>query len=220
MIVTDLMRYDAPCALPKSTPNEVLELMRDYKISQIAYLCDNEYKALLNDAELEEMDADKPLEMQTINFFFKPFTSIEKHVFEILSVFGKYNISLLPVMSDKQQYAGIILAEDVMKSFDSMRPSMLEGAILIIETAVHDYSASQIANIVEANDAKILHLFVAESSRKEFLEVIICINQTSVNRILQTFYRYHYNIKAVFSSLDANDDLQENYNLLMKYLTI
>jgi len=89
-----------------------------------------------------------------------------------------------------------------------------------LETTPYDYSLSQIAQIVESSDAKIVQLFVNESNNKEALEVIIRVDQTMVHRMLQTFYRYNYTVKSVFSSTENTEDLKERYSLFMKFLNM
>lgn len=219
MIVKDFMRYDCPVACPQHTPTEVLEMIYDDKISQIPYVNEKDYLALLDELSVSEMNPDEPLQNQVKNSYITPYATENQHIIEVLSLFGHNNIMLLPVVDSDKNYVGVLMAEDVTAALGNLSSFHKEGAIIVLETSPYDYSLSHIAQIVESNDAKILQLFVNETNT-ENLEIILRVDQTMVHRILQTFYRYDYTVKTVFSSTENGDDLKERYGLFMKFLNI
>jgi hypothetical protein len=127
---------------------------------------------------------------------------------------------LLPVVDASKNYIGVLMAEDITMALGTSFSFNGEGAIIVLETTPYDYSLSQIAQIVESNDAKILQLFVNNSNNSENLEIIIRVDQTMVHRMLQTFYRYNYIVKSVFFFFFNEEDLKERYNLFMKFLNV
>jgi len=220
MIVKDFIRYDCPVARPQNTPAEVLEMMCDYKISQIPYVDESNYLALLDELVVSEMESGEPLQKQVKANYLNPYSIEDQHLLEVVSLFGHNNIMLLPVVDTQKNYTGVLMAEDVTMALGSLFSFHREGAVIVLETTPYDYSLSQIAQIVESSDAKIVQLFVNESGNKESLEVIIRVDQTMVHRMLQTFYRYNYTVKSVFSSTENAEDLKERYGLFMKYLDV
>ena len=50
------------------------------------------------------------------------------------------------------------------------------------------------------------------------IEVTLKINELDLDRILRTFERYDYVIKASFQKSDYEEDLQFRYEALMNYL--
>ena len=87
--------------------------------------------------------------------------------------------------------------------------------------SIHDYSLSQIAQIVEGNDAKILSMYISSHSASTRLEVTLKINRNDLTSIIQTFTRYNYTIHSTFMDHDDMDGLYENrYEMFMKYLSI
>jgi acetoin utilization protein AcuB len=95
------------------------------------------------------------------------------------------------------------------------------GGILVLDINAIDYSLSQIAQIVESNDAKILSMYITSPATTTKMEVTLKINRKDLSSIIQTFNRYNYVIKASF--MDENDlySLYENrYDSFMKYLSI
>lgn len=95
------------------------------------------------------------------------------------------------------------------------------SCIIQLEMGTYDYSLSEIARIVEENDAKILGLTVENIPEDPGrILVNILVNKSDCGAILQSFYRYNYNIVNTFSSPDENNDLRNRYALLMKYLSV
>lgn len=96
-----------------------------------------------------------------------------------------------------------------------------ESCVIQLEMGAYDYSLSEIARIVEENDAKILGLTVdgipEEPTR---IMVSILVNKADCSGIIQSFYRYNYNIANTFSSPDEFGDLRDRYALLMRYLNL
>jgi hypothetical protein len=83
-----------------------------------------------------------------------------------------------------------------------------------------DYSLTEIARLVEENDAKILSASITSSVSQEYSEVTLKINRQDLSAIIQTFERYDYTIKASYQKQRFSDSLQNRYEELMKYLNI
>lgn len=95
------------------------------------------------------------------------------------------------------------------------------SSVIQLEMGAYDYSLSEIARIVEENDAKILGLTVDNILEDPGrILVSILVNKPDCGAILQSFYRYNYNVVNTFTSPDENNDLRERYALLMKYLSV
>ena len=86
---------------------------------------------------------------------------------------------------------------------------------------VKDYSLSQIAQIVESNNARILYSYILTIPETSNVEIIIKLNTVDLTSILETFSRYSYNVVHYFNATDdAQRLIDERYDLLMKYLNI
>ena len=86
--------------------------------------------------------------------------------------------------------------------------------------ADRDYSLTEIARLVEENDAKILSASITSSVSHAYSEVTLKINRQDLSAIIQTFERYDYTIKASYQKQRFSDSLQNRYEELMKYLNI
>jgi hypothetical protein len=93
------------------------------------------------------------------------------------------------------------------------------GGIIVLEIAQSDYLMTEISQIIESNDAKILSMYVNTMEDSTKLEVTLKLNITDLTSIIQTFNRYEYSIKASFMEFDEQEDLyNERYDLFMRFL--
>ena len=83
-----------------------------------------------------------------------------------------------------------------------------------------DYQLSQVAQIVESNNAKILSTYVGTSPDSSQMSLTIKLNQAEINPIIQTFNRYDYSIKNIFTEQDFDDEYQNRFDNLMNYLKL
>ena len=95
------------------------------------------------------------------------------------------------------------------------------SCIIQLEMGEYDYSLSEIARIVEENDAKILGLTVDTIPEDPGRIVVsLLVNQVDCTTIVNSFYRYNYKILNTFSSPEENSDLLDRYSQLMRYLNV
>jgi hypothetical protein len=95
------------------------------------------------------------------------------------------------------------------------------GGIIVLEINANDYNLSEIARIVESNDAKVLSLYITSHPDSTKMDVALKINRIDIGPVLQTFFRYNYLVKASWSNEDTyNDDLRDRFDSLMNYLNV
>ena len=81
-------------------------------------------------------------------------------------------------------------------------------------------SLSQISQIVEGNDAKILSAYVANVPNSTKVEVTLKTNKEDLTRILQTFIRYNYIVKATFHQSSFEEDMRSRYDEFINYINM
>jgi hypothetical protein len=106
-----------------------------------------------------------------------------------------------------------------MKFFNETPFIKEAGGIIIVKKALIDYSISQITQIVESNNGKLLGLFVSDSDN-ETIEITIKVTLGVVNDIIQTFRRYNYEIISEHNEDNYINNLKERSDYLDKYLNI
>lgn len=96
-----------------------------------------------------------------------------------------------------------------------------QACVIQLEMGGYDYSLSEIARIVEEDDAKILGLTVdAIPEDPGRIMVSILVNKVECGAIVKSFYRYNYNVVNTYSSPDENHELLDRFSLLMRYMNI
>ncbi len=138
---------------------------------------------------------------------------------DVLEVFAKNHTNLVPVLDERNKYIGYYEIEDVMKFFHETPFLKEPGRIIIVRKGILDYSVSQISQIVESNNGKLLGLFVSDSDT-ESIQVTIKINIGAMNEIIQSFRRYNYEIISEHPEDNYINTLKERSDYLDKYLNI
>ena len=95
------------------------------------------------------------------------------------------------------------------------------SCVIQLEMGAYDYSLSEIARIVEDEDAKILGLTVDSIPEDPGrIMVTLLVNRADCGAVVKSFYRYNYNVINTFSSPDEDNDLRDRYALLMRYMSV
>jgi hypothetical protein len=127
---------------------------------------------------------------------------------------------LIPVLDAEKRYQGSILPSDLLIFFSQSLSADSPGGVIVLEVSESDYSLTEIANIVESNDAKVLHVLLNNKANNSRLQVIVKVNAMNIGAILKTFERYNYTVDAFFGQDISQEDLKEHYESLMNYLKL
>ena len=94
------------------------------------------------------------------------------------------------------------------------------GAIIILQMRENNYALSEIARIVENENAKILNA-VAHLNVNELLYIVLKINSENIHPILKSFERFGYEINSYFvNDIEDSDIFQERLNEFLHYINI
>jgi predicted transcriptional regulator len=220
MIVLQLLRNDVKPLQLDDKLYTAQTLMDDYKVSHVPVFDGELYAGLLSEGEvLDAPDDDAPISVAQDKLV-RAFVSAEKHVFEAINAFHNYNVSMLPVLDADEHYMGYLYPLDLVKMMGGMLSSKVPGAVLVLEMNQNDYHLSQIAQIVEGNDGKILAFYITSKPNSAILELTLRINRTDLTAIIQTFQRYEYNIKASYHESEYAVDMKARFENFIKYLNM
>jgi len=221
MKAIDLLSDVIPTIHKDDTGTMALNQMDVFKVSHLPIVDNTDYLGLISDAEIFDMqNPDAPI-MQQQHVLARPFVYDDKHIFEIMTLLSKSNISVVPVLDYEDKYLGAITLTDLSHEVAHLVSTDSQGAIIELELHVNDYSLSEIAQIVEGNDTKIMSLYVREHQQPGYIYVTLKLNRTDVSSVIQTFERYSYRIVQVYSDDDKMASvLHDRYNSLMQYLSV
>ncbi len=138
---------------------------------------------------------------------------------DVLEAFARNEANIMPVLDKANRVIGYYDLTQTIRIFIDTPFFKEPGGILVIAKAIKDYSFSEIAQIVESNNTKLLGAFITDA-RNDVIQITIKIGTLHVNEVVQTFRRYNYSI--LFGNNDDRflQNLKERSNYLDKYLNV
>lgn len=144
-----------------------------------------------------------------------------QHIYEVFEKVFKFNLSSIPVIEDNNKYIGLITCNTLISYFSKITSLHSSGAIIVLEVNSRDYTLSQIAQIIEENNAKILSLYINSIDDSTKIDITIKLNTHEIGGIVQSLTRYNYTIKTYFEGYNKLHDLyKDRIDSLINYLKI
>ncbi len=221
MLAKELISDVVPSIKTSDTGMKALSWMEIFRVSHLPIVNNKEFLGLISDTDIYDLNlADEPIGNHSLSLF-SPYVLADQHIYEVIELVNRMKLTVVPVLDNNKKYLGLITSNDLIKYFAELAAVNNPGGIIVLELNQNDYSLTQIAQIVESNDAKILSLYIHSPEDSMKLEVILKVNRSDLSSIIQTFERFNYDIKASFMDDDEMDSLYSNrYEAFMKYLSI
>lgn len=206
--------------LPKDSKiRDLQQLFNQLTFSHIPVQDDNEiYLGCFSETDAHCFESNKSLSeyQYALEDFFVRDTTMW---LDILEAFAINSTNIMPVLSEQNEYLGYYELNDIISLF-SESPFFTEpGGVLVVEKGINDYSFSEISQIVESNDGKLLGAFVSKMNT-DLVQITLKIGNSGLNDIIQTFRRYSYNIVSGHEDDGYFESLKERSDYLKKYLNI
>lgn len=221
MLAKDLISDVVPALKTSDTGLRALSWMEIFRISHLPIVNNKEFLGLISDADIYDLNmADEPIGNHHLSLF-SPFVTHDQHIYEVIQLVSSLKLTVVPVLNQQKHYMGLITMNDLIQSFAGLAALKEPGGIIILELHQNDYSLTQIAQIIEGNDAKILSMYLMTSTDSTKMDLTLKINRTDLSSIIQTFNRYNYTIKASYMEDDELDNFYSSrYESFMRYLNI
>ncbi len=219
MTSDNLLQKEIPLLQPNDLVSFAFTIMDDFKVEHLPVGNGDQYLGLVSEDDLLELDENTTVKDGSSKLI-RCFMESSQHLVESFRYFSEFNVSLMPVLDKNNHYLGCILPSDIVKSFGKTISFSQEGGIVILKVHEKDFFMSQIAQIVEADDAKILSSWVKSHKKLGELEITLKINKSDLSGILQTFSRYDYTVLATYHESQHTSDIKERYEAFLKYLNM
>jgi acetoin utilization protein AcuB len=221
MLAVELLSDVVPAIHKDDLASEALSWMDVFKVSHLPIVDNQEYLGLISDADIFDMNnPDIPVVQHALSLS-RPFVKESQHIYEVIDLVAKMKITAIPVLDIEDKYMGVITINDLAQELTHLLSADNPGGIIVMELHVRDYSLSEIAQIVEGNDTKILSLYVRSNKSPETIEVTLKLNRTDVSAVIQTFERYNYKILSVYSdNHEVETMLQDRLDSLLKFMDV
>lgn len=220
MLAKELITDEIPPLKLTDSGRKALEWMDEFRVSHLPVVNGRELVGLISESDILDLnDAEEPLSKLKTPIL-KPFVYETKHAFEVMKLISTLDISIVPVLDEQQHYLGVITMKNLMRKIAGMPAIHEPGGILVLELNVNDFSMTQISQIVEGNDARILHSYVNAHPDSTKIELTLKINKEDLSPIIQTFNRYNYTVKATFHQSEYTEDLKNRFDEFWNYINI
>ncbi|MBE0673046.1 MAG: CBS domain-containing protein [Bacteroidales bacterium] len=221
MVAKDLISEIIPSLKTSDTGQTALNWMEIFRISHLPIVNNQDFLGLISDADIYDINQpDEPIGNHKLTLF-KPYVDLETHIFDVIGIASKMSLSVVPVLDDKMHFKGVVLVNDIVGYLARISGLDMPGGIIVLEVLERDYSLSQIAQIVESNDARILSSYITSKVDSVGLEITLKINTSGIAPIIRTFERYGYEVKTWVTEDDSLDRFySDRFDLFMKYLDI
>lgn len=221
MLVADLITDEIPPLKKTDTVKLALDWMEQFKVSHLAVVDGRELVGIVSEHDLiDYSQPDEKLDSLKKVSLLRPIIHNYQHTYDLLKLMMSFNLTLMPVLDDKELYKGCISLKGLLQNISTMASVQNVGGVIVLEVNQVDYSLTQISSIVEGNDAKILSAHISSIPDSTKMEVTLKINKEDLSRILQTFYRYNYVVKASFQHSDFESGLKDKLDEFMHFLNI
>jgi len=220
MKAVDLIHNDVPPILPEESMEKALSWMDEFKVKHLPVVKDGKYLGLISDEMILDhntlSDDISQLSLMGRQYAVKR----TAHMYKVIHLMSSHLLTLVPVVDDQYDFFGSISSNHLMKMIALHTGFNQSGAVIVLQINDFDYQMSQIAQIVESNNAKILGFYTESLLDSNQLRVTIKLNQSKLGPVLQTFSRYDYQIYEIFTDDETTNEYQDRYDHLMNYLNI
>jgi predicted transcriptional regulator len=200
---------------------QALTWMDDNKIGHLPVVEDQAYFGTIAEETIYNLE-EPDVKLDTIKNRFTNKSILDNTLYpEVLEAFIQSGLTLLPVLDAKTNYIGVITPRMLVKAFANVQHLDHPGATIVLEVNENDFLLSQISQIAEANDIKILSLDTLFHHDSTLMDIVLKVNKEEVESLLKTFERYQYKIKNTLSKKELEwEKLRNNYQYIMNYLNI
>ncbi len=220
MFSKDLISKKISALKPSDNAEVAIELMNEFKVSHLPVVDNKNFVGLLSEKNISELhNIQEPISFVNLSLF-TPFVRDNQHFFYAIEIAVKLQLSLVPVLNEKDEYLGCILLSVLLRKAANLLNTNGPGGIIILQVHEHDYTLSEIARIVENENAKILSA-TSHLKTNGFIYITLKINSEDINSILKSFERFEYEIISYFiNNSDEIDVFQQRLKEFIHYLQI
>lgn len=219
MLVSQLPIVNYPVLHFSDTVSLALQLMDDYDVQHLPLEDDEMFTGIISKNDLFDEEESATLAALSLNII-KASVQPQEHFLSALKAAASNDLTLLPVVNTDGQLQGIITNTELLKATAAFQNVEEPGAIIVLEMERINYAVGELSRLVETNNASIVQLNTFTENGTGLFIVTMKLNKTEVSDVLATLQRYDYTIRYFFGEEAYENELRENYDLLMNYLKI
>ncbi|MFM1877210.1 MAG: hypothetical protein RLZZ241_76 [Bacteroidota bacterium] len=218
MYLSELLNTAIPVYEPEDSLKEVILYFEHSTHSHVGVVESGLFLGLLGEDDIDsfkESDRIESYRYQLESFYVRS----EDSWLDVMEAFARNTANVMPVVSEQGKMLGYYDLADVMGIFRDMPFYTEQGVVLILSRAIRDYSFSEIAQIVEGNNAKLFGAVISGKA-EESVEITLKMSHENTGEVLSALRRYGYTIVSGSSDDAYLEELKSRSAYLVKYLKV
>lgn len=203
---------------PDDDGERALQLMDQFRVNHLAIAKNNFYLGVVSDKEIHNWNSSKEYVSEHLQNLASPHVLYSQHLFDIIEVLEKNNLSVVPVLDDDQQYKGVITNRKLLYTIAKSAAIQSIGGVIVLQMNNNDYSLTEISSIIESSNYKILSSYITSHSDSTKMELTIKLNKTDITPVINDLVRHEYVVTASYKENESDVDFLERYEQLMRFL--
>jgi acetoin utilization protein AcuB len=220
MLAEALIAETIPPLKTSDTGIKALHWMDELRVSHLPIVNHQELLGLISDADILDLNTpEEALGNHSLSLI-RPFVYRNQHIYDVLKLVSKLNLTVIPVLDEQDQYLGTISLKTLVEKFAASLAVDNPGGVIVLELNQNDYSLSQIARIIEENDTKILSLSLNNLEESTRVELTLKVNREDIRAIVASFTRFNIDVKATFQQSEFSEDMRNRFDQFMNFINM
>ena len=215
MFIQEYISKDFPAFDITDSIEEAANVAREFSYSHVFVKRNNIFLGAISQAFLDESPEGN---LQSLEMHFERFAVLEDgHFLDTIKLFHIFNSNIVPVIDREERYLGYISCDDIFSEFSKYPLFSESGAVIIVQKNARDYTFSEIAKIIEENNAKIFGSFISAREGDD-VQITLKISSENLSSIAETFERYGYEVVVKHYDDEKEELLKARFGFFQKYL--
>jgi acetoin utilization protein AcuB len=219
MVARDFINSMIPPLKLTDTVKKAIDWMSQFRVRQLAVVEEGEYLGIISDDELYDSTQAEAHIRQFPLKHSEIYVSEYQHFYEVIKEANRNHLQIIAVLDEFGKYKGVISLNDTATALARTYAIQDPGGILVLSMRDYDYSLTEIARLIESDNAKILSSYIeSEPLNPKMIKLTLKLNRTDLTRIIATLERFEYNVVASFQNSEPAQDNRDRLDMLFKYL--
>ncbi len=151
---------------------------------------------------------------------YRPVLQVDQFPIDAIRLLQALPLDFIPITDDESNYLGVWDGSSIQQYYLASEGLSSDGATVVLEIEPRNYSLSEIAQICESANKKVLGIDLHTFPQNDTLIISLYLEEHNIGDLISALERYGYNIYHTIGYQDNQDKIKENYDVLMSYLDI
>ncbi|MGB3848923.1 MAG: CBS domain-containing protein [Tunicatimonas sp.] len=220
MIARELINPLIPSLRENDDIAKATSLMDDLTVTQLPVVEDTDFRGFITSDMLFDDLFSHPTVGQYQLKAQDCFVRQDQHFYEIAKVLSDCDQSMVVVVDEQGEFAGVIDVSAMMSAFSKSSAVQSPGGIIELVVKHIDYSLAEITRLIEADGVKILGCFIRNDNDPTRIRVTMKLDKKDIARTVATLERFNYHVQALFQEELIDTYEKERLDALLRYLDI